>query len=110
MTFAAGAILSSGISVDIIKDWRGKYNSAKKAQSILSEKKGGIRDWADELLSDFPLIRDASAKPGDIVLVNYSGKDLMGVCVGKEIAVLGKDHLEFIPSSHVVTTWGIGHK
>lgn len=110
MTFAAGAILSLGINRDILKDWRGKYDSAKKAKSIISQKKGGIRDWAAELLSEFPLIREASAKPGDIVLVNYNGADAMGVCVGREFAVLGKDHVEFVSSSHVVTTWGIGHK
>ena len=110
MILASKAIQTLGINQDILAGYRGKYNSAKSAAEIIKQKKGGILEWAIELLKDFPQIHSHSAKRGDVVLISYQGADAMGVCVGSEVAALGSKGMEFVPLSTIKKAWGIGHK
>ena len=110
MVFAAQAIQVLGINHDIISGHRGKYNSAKTAAKIVKQKKDGIKEWAMELLQDFPQIHSHSAKRGDVCLIHYQGADAMGVCVGSEVAALGSKGLDMVPRSSIKKAWGIGHR
>ena len=109
-TFAVEAMRSIGVDHDVIKDFRGKYKTTKEASKIIASYKDGMKGLAHSLLKDYPQLRLQSAKRGDIVLVQWGKKQVMGVCVGASVACLGPDGLEFVSLKHAITVWGIGHK
>lgn len=111
MTFAASAVQTCGLNVDVWAKWRGTYASKKKAEEIRASA-GSMLKLALRVFNDFPQIHKHSAKRGDVVLMDIKGEQMMGVCVGAMVAVLGaKRGLEFLPiKGNAVRVWAIGHK
>lgn len=109
-TIAAEIITEISGKEDVLKDYRGRYNNAASAQRFIKQFRHGVRGAALHILREFPQIHVHSAKRGDIVLLRQGDREIMGVCLGAEVAAPAEDGIHFLPLKQAVLAWGIGHK
>jgi len=83
-------------------DLRGTYTAEQGAQALV-ERLGGVAAIAADRLGEEigPLL----AQVGDVVLVQFEGRDTLAVCLGTRAAVPGPAGLVMLPMRRALRAW-----
>ena len=101
-TFSLDAIVSI-TGVDIMSEFRGKYNSLTSSLRALREiGNGNVESTIDAKLPEIPV---SSAKRGDLAFFDGS----LGVIMGSFAWFVSDDGLERVPRSMWDKAWSVGH-
>jgi hypothetical protein len=103
--FAAGAVQAM-TGVDLAADWRGAYDSPRKAARLLKD--AGHANLASLLSSLLPEVAPAFAMPGDVVLVDGPQGLGMGILQGHLAYVLTEDRLGMVSRMDVKRAFKVG--
>lgn len=93
---------------DLWSEWAGKYSTQREALRLIAEYGGGtFNDAASRLFRTEPE-RPLYARRGDILKYAENGTPHLGVCRGRNVAVLGEKGLLSVPLSSCECVWKIG--
>jgi hypothetical protein len=92
--------------VDVAAEFRGKYKSLIAAVKL--QAKHGSTKWLDQHFIRFD--NNNLIQRGSIVCYmheTHNPPEALGICIGTEFIAPGKDGIEFLPMSQVVTGWRV---
>lgn len=90
--------------VDLIPHLRGSWHDEVSALRVLNDV-GGLRNMGEILLG--APISTAFAGRGDLVVVDVTGRDGLGICLGATIAAPGEVGLTIVPRSLARLAWRV---
>ena len=95
--------------VDLWSEWAGRYRTRREALRLIVEY-GGDFDGAASRLFRVAAAAPALASRGDILKYVDPGtrEPHLGVCFGRDAAVLGESGLLFVPVSACAACWKVG--
>lgn len=100
-TFAAGAVAAlTGREIKVPT----VASAADYARFVL--RSGALRDHATDHLGD-PLASPAFAQRGDVVLLMFAGREMLGVCLGAEAVAPGDAGVLTVSMSTASAAWRV---
>jgi hypothetical protein len=97
-TFASGAVEAmTGLCL-----FEPTYDNAKDALRFIEEG-GGLEAMVTERLGEPVPV----AMRGDVVLIPLEDREVLGVCLGLEMAAPGEEHLLYYPTARASKAWRV---
>lgn len=90
-----------------VADWRGRYHDEASCAAYIAAN-GGMVAIADAFIgTHYGMTRTAAAGEGNPVVVDYGGRQMMGLRVdGRDIAMRSEKRLFITPRAMVLAEWG----
>lgn len=106
--FCADGILQY-TGVDLAQNFRQRYSSDKEALRLTMGHPKGFKGLVLDEMATFklPIKPWTYAKRGDLVFLEYSGEEGLGLCNGRLAATPGKTQINWVDMKHSTIVWEI---
>lgn len=102
--FAAGAV-EAMTGRDLAAEWRGKYRTLKRGESLLRER--GFEDHEDVCRALLPEVAPAFAQVGDVAVIEIDGGVALGVVQGEVVYCLHPGGAAIVPRARMVRAYRV---